>query len=60
MYGYDTDNIITLLSLTYPKGEPEFGGATILGAATNYMVVSSRTYDQVGSPFTFEDRLYGV
>lgn len=43
--GYDTDNIIMLASLTYPKGEREFGGATVLGAATNYMVVISRSID---------------
>jgi len=59
-FGYDTDHIIMLSSLTYPKGEVEFGGATILGAATNYMVVVSRTMDSVGTPFTYADKIYGV
>ena len=71
--GYDTDNVIILASLTYPKGEQEFGGGTILGAATNYMVIISRTMEYTGTPFsydnngesimvpfTFQDQVYGV
>lgn len=59
-YGYDTDNVLMLASLTYPKGQPEFGGITVLGAATNYMTIISRTFDNTGLPFSFQDKMYGV
>lgn len=59
-YGYDTDHTIILGSLTYPKGEPEFGGVTVLGAATNYQVIVSRSMDQTGVPLTYSDKVYGV
>ena len=59
-YGYDTDNVLMLASLTYPKGQPEFGGITVLGAATNYMTIISRTFDNTGLPFSFQDKMYAV
>ena len=59
-FGYDESNVIVLGIITYPKGEPEMGGSSVLGAPTSYMIVASRTLTFTGTPFSYQDKVYGV
>ena len=47
-------------SLTLSRGDKELGGVVTLGEPTNYEVIVSRSITNNGTPFTFQDRVYGA
>lgn len=57
--GYDENNVIQFATLTFARGEKEFGQPDTLGRATTYQVVVSRKYGTEASPFSLYDRMYG-
>lgn len=59
-FGYDSNNVIQVGSLTLSRGDKELGGVVTLGQSTNYEVIVSRSITNTGSPFTFQDRVYGT
>ena len=58
-FGYDSNNVIQLATMTLRRGEKELGGVVTLGEPTTYATVISRSLFNTSSPFTYEDRFYG-
>jgi hypothetical protein len=57
--GYDDSNIIQFATITNARGEKEFGQPDILGQATTYQIIISRSISRSSTPFSMTDLMYG-
>ena len=47
-FGYDSNHIVQLATITVPRGEKELGGNTTLGQPQTYQAVISRSITETG------------